>query len=122
MERIDHRLTLDVTRPGSQGRLYVRAGDADAHRLYVFLRMGAEKFALSTDMSIKARARNETGTVSEYDCETSEGAAVWDIPTAAISTDGTLECELSVTSSGGAHFVTPRFDVIVDGAIGGGVG
>lgn len=122
MERIDHRLTLDVTRPGSQGRLYVRAGDADAHRLYVILRMGAEKFTLSPDMSIKARARNETGVVSEYDCSTSEGAAVWDIPSAAIDMSGTLECELYVASSGGAHFATPRFDVIVDDAIGGGVG
>lgn len=119
MERIDHRLTLDVTRPGSQGRVYVRAGDADAHRLYILLRMGAEKFMLAPDMTIKARTRNDTGTVSEYDCQTSEGAAVWDIPEAAIGLNGTLECELYVTSTGGAHFVTPRFDVIADAVIGG---
>ena len=116
MNRIDHRLTLDVTKPGSQGRVYIRAGDTNAHRLYVYLRMGAEEFALTSNMVAMARARPANGTaVTEYGVQISDGAAVWDLP-AAFST---MECELYVWLSASSHFVSPRFEIVADEVIGG---
>ncbi|MGI6154256.1 MAG: phage baseplate protein [Christensenellaceae bacterium] len=114
MQPVQYKLSLDVSRPGSQGMLHVKEGDTRSREMAVSLYCGKEVFELGEDMLAVMRAIKPDGTIVYNDC-TIEKSVVRHIMTQQLlAAAGVVRCEVTIYGAGGELLYSPFFEIAIE--------
>ncbi len=113
MERVEHRIKLNLMKTGLQGQVNVKKADTDSRKVCIYLSYAAKPFDLNDVVSAVLRAEKPDGKVMFNSCTVCEDRLEYIITTQTIAATGTVTCEITLTSNSGQILVTPRFEIIV---------
>jgi hypothetical protein len=113
MERVEHRIKLNLMKAGLQGQVIVKKADSDSRKINIYLSSAAGPFDMSDIASAILRAEKPDGKVMFNSCTVCEDRLEYIITTQTIAATGTVTCEITLTSKSGQVLVTPRFEIIV---------
>ena len=113
MERVEHRIKLNLMKAGLQGQVIVKKADSDSRKINIYLSSAAGPFNMSDIASAILRAEKPDGKVMFNSCTVCEDRLEYIITTQTIAATGTVTCEITLTSNSGQILVTPRFEIIV---------
>ena len=113
MERVEHRIKLNLMKAGLQGQVIVKKADSDSQKINIYLSSAAGPFNVSDIASAILRAEKPDGKVMFNSCTVCEDRLEYIITTQTIAATGTVTCEITLTSDSGQILVTPRFEIIV---------
>lgn len=113
MERVEHRIKLNLMKAGLQGQVIVKKADSDSRKINIYLSSAAGPFDMSDIASATLRAEKPDGKVMFNSCTVCEDRLEYIITTQTIAATGTVTCEITLTSGSGQVLVTPRFEIIV---------
>lgn len=113
MERVEHRIKLNLMKAGLQGQVIVKKADSDSRKINIYLSSAAGPFDMSDIASAILRAEKPDGKVMFNSCTVCEDRLEYIITTQTIAATGTVTCEITLTSNSGQILVTPRFEIIV---------
>ena len=113
MERVEHRIKLNLMKAGLQGQAIVKKADSDSRKINIYLSSTAGSFNMSDIASAILRAEKPDGKVMFNSCTVCEDRLEYIITTQTIAATGTVTCEITLTSKSGQVLVTPRFEIIV---------
>lgn len=113
MERVEHRIKLNLMKAGLQGQVIVKKADSDSQKINIYLSSAAGPFNVSDIASAILRAEKPDGKVMFNSCTVCEDRLEYIITTQTIAATGTVTCEITLTSNSGQILVTPRFEIIV---------
>jgi len=113
MERVEHRIKLNLMKAGLQGQVIVKKADSDSQKINIYLSSAAGPFDMSDIASAILRAEKPDGKVMFNSCTVCEDRLEYIITTQTIAATGTVTCEITLTSNSGQILVTPRFEIIV---------
>lgn len=117
MERVEHRIKLNLMKTGLQGQVNVKKADTDSRKVCIYLSYAAKPFDLNDVVSAVLRAEKPDGNVMFNNCTVCEDRLEYIITTQTIASIGTVTCEITLTSGSGQVLVTPRFEIIVSETI-----
>lgn len=117
MERVEHRIKLNLMKTGLQGQVNVKKADTDSRKVCIYLSYAAKPFDLNDVVSAVLRAEKPDGKVMFNNCTVCEDRLEYIITTQTIASIGTVTCEITLTSGSGQVLVTPRFEIIVSETI-----
>lgn len=117
MERVEHRIKLNLMKTGLQGQVNVKKADTDSRKVCIYLSYAAKPFDLNDVVSAVLRAEKPDGKVMFNSCTVCEDRLEYIITTQTIASIGTVTCEITLTSGSGQVLVTPRFEIIVSETI-----
>lgn len=117
MERVEHRIKLNLMKAGLQGQVIVKKADSDSRKINIYLSSAAGPFNMSDIASAILRAEKPDGKVMFNNCTVCEDRLEYIITTQTIASIGTVTCEITLTSESGQVLVTPRFEIIVSETI-----
>ena len=117
MERVEHRIKLNLMKAGLQGQVIVKKADSDSRKINIYLSSAAGPFNMSDIASAILRAEKPDGNVMFNNCTVCEDRLEYIITTQTIASIGTVTCEITLTSGSGQVLVTPRFEIIVSETI-----
>ena len=117
MERVEHRIKLNLMKIGLQGQVNVKKADTDSRKVCIYLSYAAKPFDLNDVVSAVLRAEKPDGKVMFNNCTVCEDRLEYIITTQTIASIGTVTCEITLTSGSGQVLVTPRFEIIVSETI-----
>ena len=117
MERVEHRIKLNLMKTGLQGQVNVKKADTDSRKVCIYLSYAAKPFDLNDVVSAVLRAEKPDGNVMFNNCIVCEDRLEYIITTQTIASIGTVTCEITLTSGSGQVLVTPRFEIIVSETI-----
>ena len=113
MERVEHRIKLNLMKTGLQGQVNVKKADTDSRKVCIYLSYAAKPVDLNDVVSAVLRAEKPDGKVMFNSCTVCEDRLEYIITTQTIAATGTVTCEITLTSNSGQILVTPRFEIIV---------
>ena len=113
MERVEHRIKLNLMKAGLQGQVIVKKADSDSRKINIYLSSAAGPFDMSDIASAILRAEKPDGKVMFNSCTVCEDRLEYIITTQTIAATGTVTCEITLMSSTGQVLVTPQFEIIV---------
>lgn len=113
MERVEHRIKLNLMKAGLQGQVIVKKADSDSRKINIYLSSAAGPFNMSDIASAILRAEKPDGKVMFNSCIVCKDRLEYIITTQTIAATGTVTCEITLTSKSGQVLVTPRFEIIV---------
>lgn len=113
MERVEHRIKLNLMKAGLQGQVIVKKADSDSRKINIYLSSAAGPFNMSDIASAILRAEKPDGKVMFNSCTVCEDRLEYIITTQTIAATGTVTCEITLMSSTGQVLVTPQFEIIV---------
>ncbi len=113
MERVEHRIKLDLMKSGQQGQVIVKKADLDSRKINIYLSSAAGPFKISDIAQAILRAEKPDGKVMFNSCTVCEDRLEYIITTQTIAATGTVTCEITLMSNSGQVLVTPRFEIIV---------
>lgn len=117
MERVEHRIKLNLMKTGLQGQVNVKKADTDSRKVCIYLSYAAKPLDLNDVVSAVLRAEKPDGKVMFNNCTVCEDRLEYIITTQTIASIGTVTCEITLTSESGQVLVTPRFEIIVSETI-----
>lgn len=113
MERVEHRIKLNLMKAGLQGQVIVKKADSDSRKINIFLSSAAGPYNMKNITSAILRAEKPDGKVMFNSCTVCEDRLEYIITTQTIAATGTVTCEITLMSSTGQVLVTPQFEIIV---------
>lgn len=114
MQKVVHRLRLDLERPGIQAVSYMRKGDTLSRRMVLSLYEQGKPYRIEDGVTARIRGKKSDGTILYNDCFVQDNCIVVDVTTQMLAALGEVECELNLYGTSNALLTTPRFAIVVD--------
>ena len=114
MERVVHRLRLDLECPGSQAVCYMRRGDTRSRRMVLSLYEQGKPYQLADSVTARIRGKKSDGTILYNECSIYDNCVVVDVTTQMLAAVGEVNCELNLYGASSALLTTPRFAIVVE--------
>lgn len=116
MEPIRRRITLDVSKPGSQTAIYARKGEARVYALYISLSESGEPVCVDEACTLVLRARKPDGTMIYNAGTLDAGRALCYLSGQALAAEGVMRCRLDVYGPNEEMLYSPGFDIYIEPA------
>lgn len=114
MQKVVHRLRLDLERPGIQAVSYMRKGDTLSRRMVLSLYEQGKPYRIEDGVTARIRGKKSDGTILYNDCFVQDNCIVVDVTTQMLAALGEVECELNLYGTSNALLTTPRFAIVVE--------
>lgn len=114
MQKVVHRLRLDLERPGIQAVSYMRKGDTLSRRMVLSLYEQGKPYRIEDGVTARIRGKKSDGTILYNDCFVQDNCIVVDVTTQMLAALGEVECELNLYGISNALLTTPRFAIVVE--------
>lgn len=114
MQKVVHRLRLDLERPGIQAVSYMRKGDTLSRRMVLSLYEQGKPYRIEDGVTARIRGKKSDGTILYNDCFVQDNCIVVDVTTQMLAALGEVECELNLYGTSNALLTTPRFSIVVE--------
>lgn len=114
MQKVVHRLRLDLERPGIQAVSYMRKGDTLSRRMVLSLYEQGKPYRIEDGVTARIRGKKSDGTILYNDCFVQDNCIVVDVTTQMLTALGEVECELNLYGTSNALLTTPRFSIVVE--------
>lgn len=114
MQKVVHRLRLDLERPGIQAVSYMRKGDTLSRRMVLSLYEQGKPYRIEAGVTARIRGKKSDGTILYNDCFVQDNCIVVDVTTQMLAALGEVECELNLYGTSNALLTTPRFSIVVE--------
>lgn len=114
MQKVIHRLRLDLERPGIQAVSYMRKGDTLSRRMVLSLYEQGKPYRIEDGVTARIRGKKSDGTILYNDCFVQDNCIVVDVTTQMLAALGEVECELNLYGTSNALLTTPRFSIVVE--------
>lgn len=114
MQKVVHRLRLDLERPGIQAVSYMRKGDTLSRRMVLSLYEQGKPYRIEDGVTARIRGKKSDGTILYNDCFVQDNCIVVDVTTQMLAALGEVECELNLYGTSNAILTTPRFSIVVE--------
>lgn len=114
MQKVVHRLRLDLERPGIQAVSYMRKGDTLSRRIVLSLYEQGKPYRIEDGVTARIRGKKSDGAILYNDCFVQDNCIVVDVTTQMLAALGEVECELNLYGTSNALLTTPRFSIVVE--------
>lgn len=112
MNRINHRVSLDIYEIASQFSLSLKQGDTN-RRLVVALTVNGQIYKITDDCHAVFASTKPDGTIVLNDCIIQDNMILYDITSQNTSSVGIADCEITLYGGDGAVLTSPRFKLEV---------
>ena len=112
MQRINHKVSLDIYEIASQFSLSLKQGDT-SRRLVVVLTANGQIYKITDDCRAVFASTKPDGTIVLNDCIIQDNTILYDITSQSTSSVGIADCEITLYGGDGAVLTSPRFKLKV---------
>ena len=113
MNKSVYRFTLDIHKTGSQVMLTTKKGST-GRQLKMSLAEGFYPYEIADDCYAVFRAKKADGTILYNNCVIEENIIIYDFTDQTVSTNGMMDCEVTLYASNGTQITSPSFNILVD--------
>ena len=111
MQPIIYKIRLDVTKPGSQARIFVKQGEVNSRQLSIYLCNRSVPCIIKPGTTAVIHAIKPDGTQIYNDCEVFGDVINYLMDPQMLAAPGAVKCELSIFGPDGEVLFSPEFEV-----------
>ena len=113
MNFVTDYIRLDVGKPGSQARIYVKDGDTNSRQIVAHLYHNGKPYELDENTRVVLRATKPDGTVVFDSCKVVGNTVQHVLSSQTIAVTGDIACEFTVYGTDNDVLFSPFFDISV---------
>lgn len=114
MQKVIHKLSLDIIKTDPQQEATLRQGEGLSHEFHISFKQGGKPYVIEKGCSVILRAVKPDMTKVFNYCEVEDGIAVYTLTNQTTAASGMIDAQVEIVGPEGEVLYSPAFEIYVE--------
>lgn len=114
MQKVIHKLSLDIMKTDPQQETTLRQGEGLSHEFHISFKQGGKPYVIEKGCSVILRAVKPDMTKVFNYCEVEDGIAVYTVTNQTTAASGMIDAQVEIVGPEGEVLYSPAFEIYVE--------